>query len=397
MEKGNFIWEVPHTTTPSTWITSLLVRFKIEIPLFCACVPQKTRPILKCLWMIANYLQSAEQKDSEFYHCSGELVIAAELDPRGTQRLECKMKLLTIYIDTQPSKLGGSLDALGEIVRVKKPEFLAIQNVTNDTIKKVQATPWGSLYKIIQPSYKYETRKKPTTALLSTYPSQDFLAKCYHETPTGKMLLKGYFVMYDKQKQPFVICVGSTSLEQGLKVSEFREKQLNEACLSMIDDEDCFLMGGFGIDNDIDGELTLKGGWGDAWLDIPGNTESTGYTYDPDKNPLIKEDPFGPGRPDRLFYKSRHYKLDSMELVGNSHPSAASASAASVTLSTHYGLLTQFSPLDEMKPKAEHSILSALFNRTEWSVQFQESNRSKEKSGVSESEKQWSVQFQQSS
>ena len=178
--------------------------------------------------------------------------------------------------------------------------------------------------------------------------------------------------MYDKQKQPYVICVATTSLEEGLKASEVRERQLNEALLAMTADEDAFLLGDLSLDNDIDGELTLKGGWQDAWLKIPGNTETSGYTYNPEKNPLIKEDPFGPGRPDRLFFKTRHYKLDSVELVGVEPYQLPQGTA--VTISTHYGLFAQFSPLEVPDPKGESAIVSAFFNRTEWSVQFKESS-----------------------
>ena len=306
------------------------------------------------------------------------------------------MKLLTFYMDgtVTGTNLQQRVDSLGEIVKAKKPEFIALQNVTKDAIKRVQASVWGSRYKIIQRPYTYETRNKLTTVLLSTYPSEDKDVVEYAESPSAKLLLKGYYIMYDKQKTPFVICVATTSLEQGLKASEFRERQLNEACLSMEPADDCFMMGGFGLDSDIDGELTLKGGWEDAWMEIPGNVESTGYTYNPEKNPLIKEDPFGPGRPDRLFYKTRHYKLDFVELVGNAYPDSSSA-AASATVSTHYGLLTQFSSLDTVKPKAKPSLLSAIFNRTEWSVQFQESNTPENKSEEQVAERKWSVQFQE--
>jgi len=265
--------------------------------------------------------------------------------------------------------LPNRVEALGELVKAKRPEFVALQNVTNETIKKVTGTTWAARYNVVQPPYKYETRKKPTVALFSTYPAQDNNTVSYHETNSGRLLLRGYYVMYDKQKQPYVICVSTTSLENGLKAAEFREKQLNEACLSMVDAEDAFLLGDLSLDNDIDGELSLRGGWMDAWLSIPGNTESTGYTYNPDKNPLIKEDPFGPGRPDRVLFKTRHYKLDSVDLVGTE------PSKGGITISNHYGLLVQLSPLDEVKPPVERSIISAVFKKTEWSVQFQENNQ----------------------
>lgn len=283
------------------------------------------------------------------------------------------MKLLTFYMGVEVT--ADRLDALGHVVRVKRPEFIALQNVTNENIKKVLAAPWATHYTAIQPPYKFETRKKPTVAILSSYPATDPKTLKYHETATDRMLQRGYYVMYDKQNKPFVICVATTTLEEGLKVSELREKQLNEACLSMVDDVDAFLLGNLCLDDDIDGEILLQGGWMDAWLSIPGNTQSNGFTYNPDKNPLIKEDPFGPGRPDRVLFKSKHYKLDSVELVGV-EPVQLSGGTG-VTISNHYGLFVQLSPLelDEAAPKAKPSIVSAIFKRTEWSVQFQQNSQ----------------------
>jgi hypothetical protein len=274
-----------------------------------------------------------------------------------------KMKLLSFYLDC--SQLD-SLDAIGKLVRQKRPEFIAFQNVTNDSIKKIKATPWCVKYNVIQPPFVYETRKKPTVVLFSTYPADDSRTVNYHETKSNKVLEKGYYVMHDKANKPFVIIVATTSLEKDLKESELRERQLNEACLSMAMAEDAFMIGDFNIDNDVDGELVFKGGWKDAWLSISGNTEANGCTYDPEKNPLIKADPFGPGRPDRLFFKSRNFQLDNVEVVGKVTPEAGA-------ISKHYGLLAHFTQLDRPNPKEESPLVAVYFKRTEWSVQFQES------------------------
>ncbi len=274
------------------------------------------------------------------------------------------MKILSIYLepgsnDTLPKRL----ESLGQIVQAKRPEFVAIHNVTNDIVKKVKGTPWGARFSVLQNAYTYETRKNITSALLSTYPCQDHVSYPYEDTTSGKMILNGFYVMNDKQNKPFVIAVGTTTLEHGLKASEAREKQLNEVLQSMCEVDNAFLAGGFNIDSDIDGELTLQGGWEDAWLKC-GNTESSGYTYDPKNNPLIKDDPLGPGRPDRLFFKSRNYKLEGIEVVGNKHPSV---------VSTHYGILAHLSPLDIPNPKlTNHPSVFATFKRSEWSVQFQD-------------------------
>ena len=178
--------------------------------------------------------------------------------------------------------------------------------------------------------------------------------------------------MYDKANQPFVIAVSTTSLEKDLKECELREKQLNEAMYSLVKVHDAFLMGGFCLDNDIDGKLTLKGGWEDAWLSIPGNTESNGSTYQPDRNPLIGSDPHGPGRPDRIFIKSRHFKLDKVELVGTEPYHLPRNKEKAITISKHYGILATLSPLDPPRPIPKEEEVAAEFLKEEWSVQFQE-------------------------
>lgn len=279
------------------------------------------------------------------------------------------MKLLTFDMGNA-SKLQERLDALGKVVQSKRPEFLALQNVSNETIKRIKGFPWGSLYTAVHPPYTFETRTKPTVVLFTTYPPEDSAVVPYHETATNRVLQKGYYIMYNKQKEPHVITVCTTTLEAGLKHSSIREKQLNEAFLSLADDEDAFVLGDFCLDSDIDGDLTLEGGWKDAWLCIPGNTTSNGDTYVPDKNPLIKEDPLGPGRPDRIFFKTRRYKLDTVEIVGQEPYSPARGPA--VTVSTHYGLFAQFTPTEQTLPKNKSTVVSVYFNRAKWSLEFQQ-------------------------
>lgn len=266
------------------------------------------------------------------------------------------MKLLSFNLDPfQHDKL----EAIGKLVGAKRPEFIAFQNVTNDNIKKIKATTWGTRYNVIQPPFVYENRMKPTVALFSTYPPETSKTIGYRETNSGKVLEKGYYEMFDKLNKPFVMCVATTSLEKDLKASEMREKQLSDACASMDQAEDAFLIGDFCIDGDFDGEVVLQQ-WADAWLSITGNTEANGYTYDPGKNLLCKGDTFGPGRPDRLIFKSRNFTLDTIELVGIEPP-----------ISKHYGLLAQFTPLDRAKPRVETVLKPVHFKRTEWSVNFQ--------------------------
>lgn len=289
-----------------------------------------------------------------------------------------KMKLLSFNLD--PFRLDKSdrdcwLEAIGKIVRAKRPEFLAFQNVTNDNIKKLKAARWANGYNVVQPTAIYETRMKPAVALFSKWPTvaEGPLVPVtidFDDTDTDKFLQKAYYEMNDKNNKPFIICIATTSLEKDLKATEMREKQLNQACDSLKNAEDAFLVGNFCIDNDVDGDLVFSGGWVDAWLGIAGNTETNGCTYDPDSNTLIKNDPFGPRRPDRLYFKSRHFQLDSIEVIGMEPYQPPKGPAT--TISKHYGLLANLIALDRAKEKVDPPRVAVQFKRPEWAVHFQQ-------------------------
>lgn len=276
------------------------------------------------------------------------------------------MKFLSINLDPfQPN--DSYLSALRKLIESIKPDFIAFQNVTNSDIKKLKKF---SGYTAVHPACIYETRLKPAMALLSRYPalSDGPLAPVsidYDEGDSGMFLQKAYYEMLDKNNKPFVIGIATTVLEKDLRATKVREEQLNQACGSLKHAQDAFLIGNFNLDRDIDGDLVFKGGWADAWLNIPGNTESNGCTYDPDKNSLIKDDEFGARRPDRFFFKSRHFKLDGMEVVGMEP-------ILGIALSKHYGLLARFSPLAGARDRVEQPNVAVQFKRPEWSVNLQE-------------------------
>ena len=278
------------------------------------------------------------------------------------------MKILTLDIGTDSSLLKERLDALGTLIKDKRPEFVALQNVTNDMIKKVKSCTWAARYQITQPPTKFETRDKPTVCLLSTYPPQDYGTVVYHGST--KILLVAYFVMYDKQKKPHVIPICSTHLEPGVDTSEQRELQLNESFLSQVENRDSFIAGGFNLVDSIDGELQLEGGWNDAWLTVPGNTTENGYTCISEAKSKKKEDEFGSQRADRIFFKSVRYKLDAVEVVGK--PMAG----ASASVFPHFGVLASFSHLDVLRRSNPDSEVPCVFKRPKWYQDYKRVHKS---------------------
>lgn len=241
------------------------------------------------------------------------------------------MKLLTINIRCEEPGLQERLDELGKIVKSKRPEFIAIQDVTIDTGKHIQAAPWAQRYHLLMPPPRYETRNKPSVAILSAYPSEESKALQYEGAKPTEVLLRSYYVMYDKSRQPHVVTIVTTHVQNEPEDTMIREKQLNEA-MEMLDEyEDVWLLGDFNIIREIDGSVSLTGDWRDAWMEGDGNTCPLGDTYVPAKNPLIKNKSLPSGRPDRIFYKSSRYCFESIELIGTNP-----------VISSHFGILVTF-------------------------------------------------------
>ena len=264
------------------------------------------------------------------------------------------MKILTICLTTDDGTFAERLELLGKVVKSKRPEFIAIQNVNNEVIKKIQATTWGSKYNATFPPTKYEMRLKPQVALLSTYPTYQTSTHNYIRTPGHKLLLTATYIMFDKAKNPHLLSVNTTQLEVGTQQSELREIQMNEILLSLASSEDSIVLGDFSL-LPVDGQVSIHGGWSDTWLAVSGNTEEDGATYVPARNPLIKNKDEPTGRPDRIFAKLRRYKLESVEVVGNED---------GAPISGHYGVLASFAQTDVPLPITTEEPVVCIFNRS---------------------------------
>jgi hypothetical protein len=264
------------------------------------------------------------------------------------------MKLLTFNLCVEVGSVGERLEALGELVRAKRPEYIALQGVTNETLKNIKTSGWGVRYPhVTQPPTRFETRTKPTVAILSTYPAVKSVMISYHDSPGRKMAIVGFFSMHDKQKVEHYITVVSTMLDPGLDLSLIREQEINELMYELRDHDDCFLLADLGVVAGVDGVLELSGGWKDAWL-ASGNPAKGGHTVDPEVNPLIKSGQRD--RPDRILYRTQRYGLDSTEIVGREKHKGT-------FVSPHFGVLSVFSPLDTILPDHPPTDLPCSFLR----------------------------------
>ncbi len=257
------------------------------------------------------------------------------------------------------------MDALGKLVHATRPEFIALQSVTHDMVKKLATTPWGARYKVALPPIKFETRGKPSVAILSTYPVEKSESHVFKDS-TRKSYFLAFFVMYDRHKQPHFVTLGTTQLETGLDMSEVREVQVNQTLLSM-DGEDCFAVGDFSL-TDLDGKVRLQNEWKDAWVELNGEGGDTGNTLDPESNPLLQGDEVSRGRPDRILYRACRYKLESVEVIGKEP-----VSGVGVHVSSHFAVLASFSILEPSSflPFTEQGPVACVFERPQWSLSFQ--------------------------
>ena len=249
------------------------------------------------------------------------------------------MKLLTFNMCVEVGSVSERLEALGELVRAKRPEFIALQGVTNEMLKDI-GSGTGRRYNITQPPTRFETRMKPTVAILSTYPAIKSETINYQDSIGKKMAVVGFFSMHDKQKVEHYICVVSTMLDPGIDNTLFREQEMNELMYELRGHDDCFVLADLGLISGVDGALELYGGWKDAWL-AGGKSPRAGHTVDPEVNPLIKRGQRD--RPDRILYKTQRYHLDSTEIVGTDK-------FKGTYISPHFGVLSVFLPLDTILP-----------------------------------------------
>ena len=100
--------------------------------------------------------------------------------------------------------------------------------------------------------------------------------------------------------------------------------------------ENVCLMGDMNIEGQFDGDVILPGSWVDAWLAIPGQTNSSGYTWDQSKNPFINK--YGEStlkdRLDRVFCKLSDFGVKEVKIVGDK------PTKSGVLPSDHFGLFT---------------------------------------------------------
>lgn len=270
------------------------------------------------------------------------------------------MKLLTINMAMELDKLIDRIQALGRLIQSKKPEFVVLQGMSTEGLKVLRSLPWAGNYNINSPPTTFDNRKKPCCVIMSLYPSEDMKWFNYRNPDTHRYVVWCYYVMNDKHKRRHVLTIATTQLEVGIETeaSITREKQMNQA-LFCVHGEDCIVLGDFSIIDIVDGDIQYNGGWQDAWLSLNHSPEA-GNTFVPSSNTLIKAKDAPSFRPDMVIYKTRRYKLDSMEVVGTEVDEGLKTH-----ISKQFGLLATFQLLDNASflPLVPPPDVPCTFNR----------------------------------
>jgi len=99
-------------------------------------------------------------------------------------------------------------------------------------------------------------------------------------------------------------------------------------------------MGDLNIEDKVDGEVVLPSPWIDAWLSLPGNTDSNGLTWERSKTPFasvlrktINATSYK-ARLDRVLCRLSDFKVKEMRIVGDK------LTKSGILPSDHFGVLT---------------------------------------------------------
>ncbi|XP_078378876.1 5'-tyrosyl-DNA phosphodiesterase-like [Oculina patagonica] len=257
-----------------------------------------------------------------------------------------KIRMLTFNIWFDTEKMEERMTALGQIVEGLKPDILTFQEVTADNLALLQKQRWFSRYHLIPPDVAKEGRY--FVVILSVFPVEK-----WHSYPLTNSPLNLKLIIAETESTVPKFVIATTHLEHSGNFAKLREEHLRESLKILSSFENVCVMGDMNIERQFDGEVILPRPWIDAWLALPGHTDSNGYTWDQSKNPFIRK--YGEStlkdRLDRVFCKLSDFEVKEMKIVGDK------TAKTDVLPSDHFGLFTVL----EQSAKAggdKHSKLS---------------------------------------
>ena len=253
-----------------------------------------------------------------------------------------QISMLTFNLWFYAEKMRERMQALGQIIHELQPDVLTFQEVTPDNFALLKEQHWFSRYYLI-PADDFGKQGRSSLVILSAFlVDKWFIYTFKNPPPNRKLVIAEAKAAALSKSMKFV--VGTAHLAHAGYNTRLRELQLNESLTLLSVYDNVCLMGDMNIEHKVDGDIILPWAWIDAWLFIPGNTNSNGYTWDRSKTSfaLARERSVNAtsyqARLDRVFCKLSDLKVKEIRIVGDK------LSKSGVIPSDHFGLFTVIQP-----------------------------------------------------
>ena len=245
-----------------------------------------------------------------------------------------KISMLTFNIWFVREKMRERMEALGQIVEDLKPDILTFQEVTRDNLALLQNQRWFARYHLIPPDVYGEGAY--FVVILSVFPVSKWHSYSFKNSPLNRKLITAETKNAVPSSTSTRFVIATTHLEHSGNLAKLREEHLRESLKILSTYENVCVMGDMNIEAQFDGDIILPKPWIDAWLVLPGNTNSNGYTWDQSKNSFIRK--FGEStlkdRLDRVFCKLSDFEVKEMKIMGDK------PGKSDILPSDHFGLFT---------------------------------------------------------
>ena len=260
---------------------------------------------------------------------------------RTRSRAPDEISMLTYNIWRSPEKMRERIAALGQIVDDLEPDILVLQEVTLENLVVLKEQRWFSRYRLIPPDVTVQGTIS-LEIILITYPAvQNWYISRFVNSPRKRKLVVAETTHLIPSKVQFVIA-GTHFVHAG-ENTILRELQLKESLKVLSPYENVCVMGDLNIEDKVDGDIVLPSPWIDAWLSLPGHTDSNGLTWDRSKTPfasVLKRTVNATSykaRLDRVLCKLSDFKVKEMRVVGDK------LTKSGILPSDHFGVFTVLS------------------------------------------------------
>ena len=102
----------------------------------------------------AEYLYNLGLKDKNEHHSNAapagdiEKVVQPYLDSAWEEETFPRVRLMTLNMCMELNTMPNRLEVLGKLVANRRPDFIALQSVTTDSLRRMAAMPWCAPYRV---------------------------------------------------------------------------------------------------------------------------------------------------------------------------------------------------------------------------------------------------------